>query len=381
MRVALIHDYLTQHGGAERVLEAIHDLYPTAPVLTSVADLAALPKFYRSWEIHQSPLGAVPGAARIHRALVPLYPSLFRSFERELRDVGLVISDSSAWSHQAPAPPGAVHVCYCHSPARFLYGDPGYLAPAGIPRVLRPATSTVFAALRRLDRQAATRVDRYIANSRTVAARIESAYGRTSAVIYPPVDLDRFRDLGDAVYSADWCLVVSRLVPHKRIDLAVAAFTRMGLPLKVIGEGRAEASLRQLAGPTVEFLGRLDDAATARALGACRALILPAAEDFGITAVEAQAAGRPVIAFGAGGALETVIPGETGLFFDELTVDAVIGAVEAFWRVSWNPAMARANAQRFSVERFQHELQAEIKMALQRQRDAPSHVAGGLPER
>ena len=377
MRVALVHDYLTQHGGAERVLEAIHDLYPTAPVLTSVADLGALPPFYRSWTIRQSPLGAIPGAVRFHRALVPIYPALFRAFARELRDVDLIISDSSAWSHHAPAPKRAAHLCYCHSPARFLYGDADYLTPAGIPRAVRPATSAVFASLRRLDRQAASRVDRYIANSRTVAARIKAAYDREATVIYPPVDLERFRRLGPTGEPADWCLVISRLVPHKRIDLAVTAFTRMGLPLKVIGEGRAETALRRLAGPTVEFLGRLDDDATARALASCRALILPASEDFGITAVEAQAAGRPVIAFGAGGALETVVAGETGIFFEEPTVESLVDAVDALSRTRWDPALAGAHAERFSLGRFQNELRREVEVALHDQFGARSFRAGG----
>lgn len=364
MRVALVHDYLTQHGGAERVLEAIHDLYPTAAVFTSVADLDALPAGYRSWTIEESALGRVPGAARVHRALVPLYPALFRSFGRALHDVDLVISDSSAWSHHAPRGPHGVHLCYCHSPARFLYGDANYLDPAGIPSALRPAASVAFASLRRLDQQAAAGVDRYVANSQTVAGRIRAAYGREAAVVYPPVNLDRFRGIDPQTGQADWCLVVSRLVPHKRIDLAVAAFTRMGLPLKVIGGGRAESALRQMAGPTVEFFGQLDDDATARALAACRALILPATEDFGITAVEAQAAGRPVIAFGAGGALETVVEGETGLFFREPTIEALVEAVEALPRVRWNVDRIRGNAARFGVGRFQEELRAQIAAAL-----------------
>ncbi len=377
MRVSLVHDYLTQHGGAERVLEALHDLYPTAPVLTSVADLDALPPFYRSWTIRESPLGAMPGAVRFHRALVPIYPALFRAFARELRDVDLIISDSSAWSHHAPAPHGAAHLCYCHSPARFLYGDAGYLTPAGIPRALRPTTSAVFASLRRLDRQAASRVDRYIANSRTVAARIKAAYGREATVIYPPVDLERFRGLATSGEPADWCLVVSRLVPHKRIDLAVTAFTRMGLPLKVIGEGRAETALRRLAGPTVEFLGRLDDDATAHALASCRALILPASEDFGITAVEAQAAGRPVIAFGAGGALETVVAGETGTFFTEPTVESLVDAVDGLSRTRWDPALARTNAERFGLGRFQNQLRHEVDVTLHDRFGARSFGAAG----
>ncbi len=369
MRVALVHDYLTQHGGAERVLEALHDLYPEAPVFTSVADLKALPAAYRSWDVRQSGLRWIPGAARVHRALVPAYPALFRSFRRALRVYDVILSDSSAWSHHAPAGPGAVHVCYCHTPARFLHGDAGYLGPARIPRPLRPPVAAMFAALRAADRRAARHVDRYVANSRTVAGRIRLAYGREARGVYPPVDLDRFADPccrpdRDVPTAEPWYLVVSRLVPHKRVDLAVDACTRAGRPLKVIGEGRAGKELRRRAGPGVEFLGRLDDAAVAEHLRRCRALLLPAAEDFGITAVEAQAAGRPVVAFGAGGALETVIPGVTGVFFRAPTTASLVAALDELERRSWNPDRSRANAARFGRARFQAEIVAEVELAV-----------------
>lgn len=363
MRVALVHDYLTQLGGAERVLHALHDRWPDAPVFTSVLDPAALPPDWTGWDIRQSPLGRLPGAARWHRAALPLYPRLFRGFGPALADHDVVLSDSSAWAHHAPAAPGAVHVCYCHAPARFLWGDPAYLGPAKIPAPLRPVASGTFAALRRADRRAARRVTRYLANSRAVAARIRAAYGVEAPVVYPPVELDRFAPPSGGALDAPepWYLVVSRLVPHKRVDLAVDAFTRGGLPLKVIGDGRAADGLRRRAGPTVELLGRLDDAATADHLRRCRALVLPAAEDFGITAVEAQAAGRPVIAFGAGGALETVVPDETGLFFHEPTVAALIAAVARAEARTWRPDLARANAARFGRARFQAEVAAAVE--------------------
>jgi len=363
VRVALVHDYLTQHGGAERVLQALHDLYPDAPVFTSIADFSALPASWGSWDVRQSALGHVPGMARWHRGLLPVYPALFRSFRRDLAQFDLILADSSAWAHRAPAPPGAVLVCYCHSPARFLYLDPAYLGPARLPAPVRVVSRPMFAALRRGDRRAAARVDRYVANSRAVADRIAQRYGRAATVVYPPVDTERFASAAGS-QPEPWFLVVSRLVPHKRVDLAVDACTQAGLPLKVIGEGRALASLQARAGPTVTFLGRLDDDDVARHVALSRALILPGQEDLGMTAVEAQAAGRPVVAFGYGGALETVVPGETGVFFQQPTAESLIEALVSASRMSWDREFIRTNAARFNAQRFADEMRAEIDAAL-----------------
>jgi glycosyltransferase involved in cell wall biosynthesis len=219
----------------------------------------------------------------------------------------------------------------------------------------------VFGGLRRSDRRAAERVDRFIANSRNVAARIERTYRRHATVIYPPVDLPARRP---EVSPEDWFLVVSRLVPHKRVDLAVRACTRYGIPLKVVGAGRSERELRALAGPTVELLGRLDDEEVHELMARCKGFILAGSEDFGMTAVEAQAAGRPVIALGTGGALESVIPGETGLFFEERTAESLMAAIRRFDAIDWSPEKARANAERFSKDRFQREILEEVRAVL-----------------
>ncbi len=370
MRVALVHDYLTQHGGAERVLEALHDLYPDAPVFTSIADFSVLPPSWRSWDVRQSLLGHLPGAAGWHRSLLPVYPALFRSFRRDLAQFDLILADSSAWAHRAPAPPGAVLVCYCHSPARFLYRDPTYLGPARLRAPVRALSRPVFAALRRGDRRAATRVDRYVANSRTVAERIARAHGREAPVVYPPVDVERFAAAA-VPDPAPWFLVVSRLVPHKRVDLAVDACTRAGLPLKVIGEGRSLASLKARAGPTVTFLGRLDDDEVARHVALSQALILPGQEDLGMTAVEAQAAGRPVVAYGRGGALETVVPGKTGVLFQQPTAESLLEALRVVSGRAWEPAVLKANADRFSAHRFAQEMRAQVEAALSARQSDP----------
>jgi glycosyltransferase involved in cell wall biosynthesis len=359
-RVALVHDYLTQYGGAERVLDALHEMFPAAPVFTSIVSYDALPKRFRAWDIRTSPLQRVPGADRYYRAGFPLFPLFFRTFDRELREFDLVIADSSAWAHGVRVRRDAKLICYCHSPARFLYRDQDYLEPAKLPFGVRQVADGFFAALRRIDRRNAKQVDRYLANSGNVARRIRDVYGIPAPVVYPPIDVERFR--GVAAKSEDWLLVVSRLVPHKRVDLAIEACNRLERRLKVIGDGRDRARLEQLAGPTIEFLGSLDDVATVELYRRCRAFILPGVEDFGMTAIEAQAAGRPVIAYGRGGALESVIDGETGLFFRESTVESLAEAIKRFESMIWKPEFSYRNADRFGRERFIAEIEREIAL-------------------
>lgn len=366
MRVAIVHDYLTQMGGAERVLEALHAMFPEAPVFTSVVDESVLPERWTSWDIRPSFLNELPRARRWHRSVPPAYPILFRSFGRALRDYDLILSDSSAWAHQAPADAGGVHVCYCHSPARFLYNDDAYLSPARVHPTLQPVMRGMFSILRQVDRQAAGRVDRYVANSNTVRERIRQAYGVDAPVVYPPVDVSRIGAVVETLAQApeEWYVVVSRLVPHKRVDLAVAAFNSLGKPLKIVGEGRAVDRLRMMAGPNIEFLGRQTDEAVAELLGRSRGLILPAKEDFGITSVEAQAAGRPVIALDAGGAQETVLTGVTGLLFADSTPESLASAVKAAEERHWDPTTIRAHARRFDRDVFMRDMRAEIDAAL-----------------
>ncbi len=363
MRVALIHDYLTQYGGAERVLDAMHEQYPDAPVFTSVLDLDALPPYYRDWEIHTSSMAKLPRVNRYHRGLLPLYPSAFRSFSEQLQSFDVVLSDSSAWAHHAQGASRAFHLCYCHSPARFLYGDSHYLRPASLPGPAKIAMPPMFASLRAIDRRAAVHIDRYLANSRAVSDRIRLAYDREAQVVYPPVDAERFFT-GEQPSPEPYFLALSRLVPHKRVDIAVAACSRAGIPLKVVGTGRALADLQQIAGPSVEFLGWQSDDAVADLLRRCQAFILPGAEDFGITALEAQAAGRPVIAYAAGGALESVVNGETGLFFTAQSAASLHDAIDRFATIRWDSQRIRANALRFNRERFRQEIAGIVESGL-----------------
>ncbi len=350
MRVALVHDYLTQYGGAERVLGQFHRIWPDAPVFTALHDPASLPDEWRDWDIRESGLGRIPGARRHHRLLAPLYPLAFRSLGRSLRDYDVVLSDTSAWAHQAPASHGAIRIAYCHSPARFLWRDDAYLGPARLPGAVRLLAAGPLAALRALDRNSAAGLDTVIANSATVADRVRTCWGHDATVIHPPVGDDRFAE--PVSQPDDFHLVVSRLVPHKRIDLAVAAFTASGRPLRVVGTGPERDRLRAMAGPSVSILGARSDDETIELMRRCRAFILPGREDFGITAVEAQAAGRPVIAFGEGGATESVIDGRTGVLFREQSVAALQSAVETADAVDWSSHACITNARRFDETTF-----------------------------
>ncbi len=350
MKLALVHDYLTQFGGAERVLEAFHEIWPDAPIFTSLFEPTAFPSHWRSWDIRESILGRIPGARHHHRELLPLYPLAFAAFQRELAGFDVVLSDTSAWAHQAGTDK-QLRIAYCHSPSRFLWGDEAYLTPARIPAPVRKVMDLSFGGLRRLDRRAAGELDVVVANSRAVAGRIERVWGRTASVIYPPIQIERFTPAQPAEIGP-YSLVASRLVPHKRIDLAIDACTASGHPLKVVGRGPTEERLRQRAGPSVEFLGQCSDEATADLMSRCQVFILPGQEDFGITAVEAQAAGRPVIAYHGGGALESVIEGQTGLFFNEPTASSLTAALELAGRTTWSAVACRTNALRFGTPLF-----------------------------
>ena len=351
MRVTLVHDYLTQYGGAERVLDTLHARFPDAPVLTSSYDPDRLPDQFREWAIRTSPVGRVPGLRHSHRLWLPLYPAIFAQLGRSITDVDAVIADSSAWSHHALPRNDIPLLCYCHSPARFLYRDPHYLAASGTYQAARPLLRAGFGLLRRLDQRAARRVTRMIANSAAVAARIRRVYGIDAPVVHPPVDVERFAP-AHPVLAEDWFLVVSRLVPHKWIDRAIRAANESRHRLKIIGEGRDRDTLERLAGPTVEFLGARPDHEVVSHMQRCQALILPGVEDFGMTAVEAQAAGRPVIAARGGGALETIREGMTGLFFDIEDDRALARMMDEVVRMSWDASVMIDHAATFDRQQF-----------------------------
>lgn len=381
MRVALVHDYLTQYGGAERVLEALHERYPDAPVFTSLYNPESFPASWRSWDIRTSPISKVPGATRTHRLWTPLYPAIFGQIGYfSIRDFDVVIADSSAFSHHARPRQSVPMICYCHSPARFLYRDSNYLDATSLPAVVEPLVNGMFGLMRRLDRRAGQHITHTISNSKAVRERIARAWGVQSEVIHPPVNIDRFRP-DASVEPEDWFLVVSRLVPHKWIDRAVRACTTANLPLKVIGGGRSTASLRRIAGPSVEFLGECTDVEVADHMQRCRAFILPGVEDFGMTAVEAQAAGRPVIAAKGGGALESVIHDVTGLHVEPADDEGWITALLEARKRSWDSAMIQCHASHFSTSIFLEKMNAAVeRVVASRSLEAVTRGAQGVSE-
>ncbi len=361
MKAALVHDYLNQYGGAERVVLALHRLFPAAPLYTSIYDRRRMPAAFGTLDIRTSFMQRLPGVSRHHQTYLPLYPFAFESFD--LSGYDLVISSSSAWAKSVITPPGTPHICYCHAPMRFAWSYQTYVAGERVGRPARAVLPALMVLLRLWDVASAARVDEFIANSRAVASRIAKYYRRTATVVHPPVDTGRF---APAPQVDDYFLIVQRLVPYKRLDLVIDAFNALRLPLKIVGDGRARAELARRAGPTIEFAGRLADDELRTAFARCRAYIVPGEEDFAIAPVEAQAAGRPVIAYAAGGALETVVEGTTGLFFHEQTPAALAAAVRTFETMRFNPAAIRAHALSFDTAVFEQRMRHIVETALER---------------
>lgn len=360
LRPAIVHDHLIQDGGAERVLRALMRMWPGAPVYTLAYDEESMGNDFRGHDIRVSGYGRLPGVTRWYQALLPLMDGAFRRFD--LSEYDLVVSDASGWAKSVVTRPDALHVCYCHTPTRYLWSDAGRYLDEEVtyPRPVKAGIRAFTPLLRRRDVRAAAGVDRFVANSRHVADRIRRYYDRDSTVIHPPVDLARFSP-GEP--RGEHYLVISRLRTYKRVDLAIEACNALRAPLKVIGTGADEPRLRALAGPTVEFLGRVDDHRLASLLGSARGFLHPQEEDFGIAMVEALAAGTPVIAYGVGGASEVIEDGVTGTLFRKQTVDGMAGAIQRARSLTFDPAVLTARASGFSEERFAAEMTSLIEAA------------------
>ncbi len=355
-RVALVHDFLLDIRGAERVFLTMCDIWPEADVFTAVYDERGTEGRFSHRNVQASFLNKLRPTSRTFRALLPLYPSAIESLDLSGYDV--VVSSSSAWAHAVICDEGTVHVSYCHNPFRYAWNDRDRtLARRDL--ITRTALREVFRRWRQWDWIAAQRVDRYITNSSLTQGRVRAYFGRESRVVYPPVDTSRFTP-GEV---GSHYLVLSELMPHKRIEVAVQAFSKLGLPLVVVGDGPDARRLERMAGPTVRFAGRVSDDEVARLLATARALIVTATEEFGIAAVEAQAAGRPVISTRAGGALETVQEGLTGTFWDG-GADELAAAVRAFDDGAVDPRDCVDNAARFDRSVFERELPLEVERAL-----------------
>jgi glycosyltransferase involved in cell wall biosynthesis len=355
MPTALIHDWLNQLGGAEDVLESLVGLFPGAPVFTSIYWREKMPAHYQLWPIRVSFMDRLPGIHRRHQPYLPLYPFAFERFDLSGFDV--ILSNKSGFCHGVRRPRGATHVCYCLTPTRYVWDFDAYAAREGLGRAARLMLRTMLGWLQRWDRAAASRVDHFIAISTEVQRRIARFYERDSTIIYPPVAIARFTPRAEV---DDYFLSLGRLIPYKRVDLAVQACTARNLPLLVAGDGRDRARLERMAGPTVKFLGRVPEADLPELLARCRAFIFPGLEDFGIAPVQALAAGRPVIAFAGGGALDTIEDGLNGVLFHAPTLEALGAAIERLARTTFDPRQVRRSAERFDVSVFKERLTAFI---------------------
>lgn len=359
MKSALVHDWLVGMAGGERVLEAIHELYPS-PIYTLIHDKEKLKGTpFESCDIHSSFIQRMPFAKKVFRHYLPFFPLAIEQFD--LKEYPLIISSSHAVAKGVRKMPGQLHVCYCHTPMRYAWDlKEEYLSSLGWGKqlVARPT----LAYLRKWDQKSQSRVDYFIANSHYVAERIKRIYGREAVVIHPPVNTHLFQvERG----QEDYFITCSRLVPYKRVDLIVEAFSKMpGHRLLVVGDGPEMKKIRSLATPNIELLGYLSDVQIRALLARARAFIFAAEEDFGIAPVEAQAAGVPVIAYGRGGSLETVIEEETGIFFHEQTPASLCEAMERLSSKNFNPQRIRAHAENFSKARFQHEFKTFVESVI-----------------
>jgi glycosyltransferase involved in cell wall biosynthesis len=350
---ALVHDYLLVMRGAERTFAAMASCWPEAPIYTLLYDEEGTAGRFAGRAVHTSYLQGLGLRQGGFRVLLPLLP---RAAERlRLRDHDLVISSSSAFAHGIRPAERTVHVCYCHSPFRYAWQE-RERALAEAPRLLRPALRRTLARIRTWDVEASRRVTHYVANSELTRQRIAEFYGRESTVVHPPVEVDRFAP-GE---PEDFFLVVTEIVRHKRVDLALEAARRARVPIKVAGTGPDLGRLAARYGSAAEFLGRVGDEELAGLYARARALVVPNVEEFGIAAVEAQASGRPVVGADAGGLRETVLPGRTGILLPPGDPDALAAALRDTDFDRFSPAVARRQADRFSTAEFKRRLRAEI---------------------
>jgi len=355
LKVALVHDFLTQWGGGEYVLKVFSEIYPDAPIYVINYDQKIVDEFLPKRKVIASFLQHFPGMPKSFKYWLSFMPRAIESFD--LSDFDVVLSDSSAYAKGVITRPPTKHICYLHTPTRYLWSDyQSYVASAPIPLPLigQPVVKTILRFLRRWDLIAAKRPDYLIANSEYIAKRTRQYYQRQpDSVLFPPVDCGRFKISSKL---GDYFLVVGRQEPYKKTDLAIQAANELGLKLKVVGGGTKLGELKAIAGPTVEFTGRVSDEELVELYANCQAFIFPPKEDAGITPLEAMASGRPVIAYGEGGALESVVAGVTGEFFPEQTVESLVNALKNFDPKKYDPKKIRAHALKFDAKLFKDKI-------------------------
>lgn len=368
MKIAIVHDYLNQAGGAERVVGTLHTMFPGAPIFTTILDRGSLWDVLRDADIRTSWMQKLPLLKRHFKAYLLFYPGAIERFD--LREYDLVISSSSAFGKAAITRPGALHICYCHTPMRFVWDYERYMEREQYGSPVRAILVPVLRRFRTWDVKTASRPNLYVANSTVVADRIKRFYGRDSVIVPPPVAVQRFTPAGA---PEDFYLIVSRLNPYKRVDLVVKAFNDLGRKLVIIGDGPDRAVLEKMSRSNITFLGRLPDPEVASYYARCKALLFPGDEDFGIVPLEANAAGRPVIAFKAGGALDTVIDGETGIFFSELTPESLSAAVLRAEKTEWDSIAIRKHAEDYAEPRFRERFMRLVEDEVEKK-----HGAAGI---
>ncbi len=364
MKIALVHDYLIQYGGAERVLECFCEIWPEAPIYTLVYDEKKTHGRFKNRKIHTSFLQNVPFAKKHHRIFPPLMPMAIEQFDLSGYDV--VLSDSSSFAKGAITPPETLHICYCHTPMRYAWDDcQKYIEEFGFPRFTKRFIPFLMNYIRIWDRVSAERPDEYVANSNFVAGRIKKYYRRESTTINPPVDVDRFFV---SEQKDDYFLAVGRLMTYKRFDIVVEAFNRLGWPLKIIGRGPDMEKLKRAAKPNIEFAGRLTDKELARVFSRAKAFIFPQEEDFGIVAIEAMASGVPLIAFRGGDIVEHMREGVEGLFFGEQTPEALVGALQKFDAKIFQPARIRERVLGFDRSVFRGKIKDYVENSFRKRK-------------
>lgn len=361
MQLALVHDWLNQIGGAEDVLATLVEEHPDSPIFTSIYAPDIMPDIYKTWDIRTLWMDKLPAIHTHHQPYLPLYPLAWQNVN--LSDYDVILSNKSGFCHGLGFDPAkSIHICYCLAPTRYVWQLDAYIKREGIGQIAERGLRPLINIMKKWDYNAAQRVTHFIAISTEIQERIKTYYDRDSVIIFPPVATERFQPAADTEVE-DYFLIISRLIPYKRIDLAVQAATKLGLPLKIGGKGRDMERLQAMAGDSVEFLGYVSDNDLPELMAKAKAFIFPGLEDFGITPVQAEACGRPVIAFKGGGALDTVIEGVTGEFFEEQTVDSLAQIMATFDANKYDSAKIRQHALQFDTDNFNQQMNSFIEQA------------------
>ncbi len=367
MRVALVHDYLNQYGGAEKVLEAFTELFPYAPIHTLIYDPKQMHGNFSDKDIRPSFLQKIPFAKSKHR-LFPLFmPMAVEQFD--FSDYDLVLSDSASYAKGVITRPETLHVCYCHTPTRYAWDDSHkYIQEFGFPGMVKKLIPFFMNYIRLWDREAAMRVDKFICNSKFVAQRIKKYYNQDAEIIYPPVDTTLFSPLESPSKTDEYFLMVGRLLPYKRFDLAVQAFNQLGKRLIIVGDGPERKKLQKMARDNIRFLGEVPNQQLREFYQHCQAFIFPQEEDFGIVAIEAMAAGKPIIAYKGGGVLESVEEGKTGLFFNQQSSESLTNAIKEFKSKDFDSQQICNHALKFDKRKFKKKIKDFVERSWEEHR-------------